>query len=325
MPERLARATGGTNGRPLISSNQKQRAGCFGACLCSWALIGLFCLIFAVTYLTQPQIDHGREPKVERYNRAVAEWRAPAGGEAELNASAFSALSHVDGSLLPMAAVAQAVPLDDRGDDLPELPAAPSHVAAAGRLLLNRRWADPSSGSAHTSELNVTARYGAARTSFLLRFPTFGPQQQWRGSRSACDAAFGQWSGRAASPLEGDCTSRTAVAAVCAVVSRGVGGWRLAHQPGEAPGCGLEYTPAPADRSHNFASLGVTLHHAASPYIAAAELVADAPPPWDFGPRRYNPFSALNLLAPFSRTSTSSSVCVCAARCTRRRTLPTRR
>ena len=57
MPERLARATGGASGgRPLISSNQKQRAGCFGACLCSWALIGLFCVIFAVTYLAQPQI-----------------------------------------------------------------------------------------------------------------------------------------------------------------------------------------------------------------------------------------------------------------------------
>ena len=245
MPERLARATGGASGgRPLISSNQKQRAGCFGACLCSWALIGLFCVIFAVTYLGQPQIDHGREPKVERYNRAVAEWRAPAGGEAELNASAFSALSNVDGSLLPMAAIAQAVPLDDRGDDLPELPAAPSHVAAAGRLLLNRRWADPSSGGAHTSELNVTARYGAARTSFLLRFPTFGPQQQWRGSRSACDAAFGQWSGRAASPLEATAppARRWPPSARWSHAAWGAGGWRTSRGRHRAAGSS---TPRP--------------------------------------------------------------------------------
>ena len=301
---RVLRATKSDRQKAVISSNQKQKAGCFGSCLCVLGLIGPTLIIFAITYMVQDQVGHGREPKVERYNAAVDKWTG--GGEAELGVSIFT-LTAFDGRALPMALASEAVPLGDTGDDLPDPPSQPSHVFYTGAgtadpPLLTSRVFD----LAHRSRVDVTAEYWAGTPSTIsVEFATF-KEATYRASKVACEGANGVWSGVASRPLDGDCRGRTAAKEVCAVIKRGgaVGAWELGSAPGVRPGCGVIYAPSVVgtllSAPHSFTQLAITLRHTGSPYLtAAAEAVlpleptaeetataaaGSIPPPWDFGP-----------------------------------------
>jgi hypothetical protein len=302
---RVLRASSASSSR-LISSNQKQKAGCFGGCLCALGLIGPTLATFAMTYMLQEQVDYGREPKVERYNQAVQAWAD--GGEAELRASSFALRSEVDGREMAMETVAEPVPLDDKGSDLPDPPSAPSHARYSGAgtgnppLLMDRAYDAP-----HRSTVNVIAQYGGgAESTLALEFLTF-QELRYRASKVACDAAHGHWSGDVSSRLNGWCTGRTAASSVCAVIERGgtAGDWRLVGAAGAHPGCSVSYTPSAlfgADSAHRFTGLEIVLRHAESPYLTAAAeaesvsppaaddhssdaAVQSKPPPWHFGQR----------------------------------------
>lgn len=308
----VLRATSSDHAAPRvqISSNQKQKAGCFGGCLCMLGLLGPTLVIVSATYMLQEQRDYGREPKVERYNQAASEW--PDSAEIELRASVFELLSEVDaGRPQKMQMIAEVVPLEDKGEDLPDPASAPSQLKYTGSstpVLYSRNYeAD------HRSTVNVVAQFSDAATSTLsFDFATFAAAR-YQASKVACDGAHGHWSGNANNPTDGWCSGRAAASSVCAVIQRDstTGKWQFATNPGTGvhrPGCGLSYVPAPlfdAAYVHSFADLQIVLHHAESPYlIAAAEAHSTDPaaaesvtydtfqsnaPPWHFG--RHSKFS----------------------------------
>ena len=300
---RVLRASSASD-RAVISSNQKQKAGCFGTCLCMLALVGPMLIILSITYLLQEQIDHGREAKVQRYNDAARVWAE--GGESELLASSFQLLSEVDaGQPQQMELRAELVPLDDKYGDLPTPPAAPLHVKYDGSnppLLFQRAY-----DASHRSVVAINAQFGGATTSRLaLDFPTF-KEVRYKASKVACDSAHGHWAGDPGDPISGWCRGRVAASAVCAVIERdrGTGAWRFVLDGSAGvhrPGCGVSYAPAPLfEPMHrqSFSRLQIVLRHVDSPYlVAAAEGISQTSsgavsdiydtfqgnaPPWHFG------------------------------------------
>lgn len=310
---RVLRASSASD-RAVISSNQKQKAGCFGTCLCMFALVGPTLILLSITYLLQEQVDHGREARVQRYNDAVRAW-AEGGVEAQLRASSFQLLSEVDaGQPQQMELRAELVPLDDTYRDLPSPPSAPLQVKYDGSsppLLFQRAY-----DAGHRSVVAISAQFGGATTSTLaLDFPTF-KEARYKASKVACDGAHGHWVGDPSDPISGWCRGRVAASAVCAVIERGggTGAWRFALDGSTGvhrPGCGVSYAPAPLfEPTHrqSFSRLQIVLRHVDSPYlVAAAEGISQAlggavsenydtfqgnAPPWHFGKPSKSPATA---------------------------------
>lgn len=86
---------------PPISSNQRQRAGCFSACMCLVCMLGPILVAIAIAYLSSEQVESGREGKVSAFNAAVRAWDPPGGGggRAELERATFLCKSVVDSTV----------------------------------------------------------------------------------------------------------------------------------------------------------------------------------------------------------------------------------